>query len=1017
MIFAGDLVDDPDQPDAYLTFLEDFFLPVTIATGISESKVFFVPGNHDVSRKSVSHFEAENHGLWSSANDQEWINRIYENQRSSAFVIDRQQCFFSTLEALDIARNHSNNRFVSRTDHEADEITLVGLNTAIFSMAGSYGDEQRKLSFPDVALNSAFESSPSNNTTIVVHHHPLDWMTEEAAREMRTTLQHKAHVHIFGHLHEAEPKLERTPGGSLVSIQLPSLFSTRKHLNGYCIVSLARPDNHVRTTFRTYWDGRRRFDKATNITDEGVFFPTEAGEAFFLSSAQRLSYQKMRKWIVDFVRPHVTPTLEESHADKALSSIFVEPPLVRKVTPKTVNDETDLVESEEAVSLQKIAHSDSNYFIFVPPEFGRTSLARGLAATVLGVVADGALSDSDSRPRAPVIIDLNETKLYEANILRRIREWLPEASSLGHTSQSLVSQGFITLIFDNVSTTDEHAFEALANLYPGCQYIHLLKSPLNFGAPATLKIPHDDTIDRIEVRPLTRRLVRKLVENWQLDKSYDTNSVVEQIIARFRLLSIPLSPVNVAIFLTVAETIRGFTPINTASLIENYIDVVLEKYDLKSAFRSSFDYKNKVDYLSYIAKTMVARDEYRYEYESLYEASESYFKDRLLSQRAQEVIDYFVGAKIFETVGNNIQFRLNIFQAYFIAHAMILDGEFKNDILNKFTSFGYEIDIYCGLARDDGAVIDRIGNGYQEILNELFRQVPAIPRVGSLDSFVLPTDKSAICVLKRVTDLAFSSKLDQNKRDKLLDGERTKPSIGAVHQRLTRPDVRSVLVRWVLALRAYSSCLKNLELIDGAKKEQHLKPVLDGWAQGLVFAIFVLTTLFEDKEIELGKIKLRSDVDLEAAPAYVLRYYFLIVPTVISYYLRNDLGSEKLDLILRQEDSERPTSVEFIRACLFLDLRLDEYTTVVKRIVRKIHKNNFLLEALVLKVRDFYLRNTLSEVDDSAIRKLMVDLFQLISGEGSAEASSQKASNRIQSLRRKKIIREIRSSVLDSSGF
>jgi len=79
------------------------------------------------------------------------------------------------------------------------------------------------------------------------------------------------------------------------------------------------------------------------------------------------------------------------------------------------------------------------------------------------------------------------------------------------------------------------------------------------------------------LRTFSRLLVRRLVERWRLDQSLNTDVVVEQIVSRFRLLSIPITPVNITIFLTVVETVRGFTPINTSSLIEDLFNLS-EKY-------------------------------------------------------------------------------------------------------------------------------------------------------------------------------------------------------------------------------------------------------------------------------------------------------------------------------------------------------------------------------------------------------------------------------------------------------
>jgi len=1022
VIFAGDLVNNPDDPDAYLIFLEAFFLPVMQTTSIPDTNFFFIPGNHDVSRAAIARFETENDGILSKMLNQEAINRIYQNQRSANFIAERQYSFFQTLEALQTGKTFSENPFIISSQYDADKLAFLGLNTAIFSMGGTRGSEERRLAFPDFAINEALASIPTDYALVTVFHHPMEWLTEQAASEIKSSLVGRSNVLISGHLHRPEPKLERSPNGSLVSIQLPSLFSTRNYLNGYALLSISRNDQHVRVTYRTYFDGRRRFDKGLNIAADGTFFPTEEGEKYFLKNEENLSHQRFQRWLSESVIAHLAPTLEESTIDKPLSTIFVEPPLLLHLSSTEARRETDPTDLEQKINIETIASSRENYFVLVPPEYGQTSLARRTASIIIERSID-LPRNATTKPHVPIIIDVNDNPLYEANIIRRLKAWLPDTATLGHTSQSLMDRGFVTLIFENLDVVSKDSFEFLSTFrkkYPNSRYIYFIKSPLQFGAEGALKIPFDEGITRVEVRTFSRSLVRRLVEKWKLDQAFSTDVIVEQIISRFRLLAIPITPVNITIFLTVVETVRGFTPINTASLIENYIDVVLEKYDLHAAFRATFDYKNKVDYLAHVAKFMVRNDQFRLDYSDLYNISESYFRGKMLDQRPQEVVEYFIGAKIFENIGNLIQFRLNIFESYFIAQAMITESQFRQEIVSQFTKFGMEIDIYCGTQRGDSSVIEHVAMEYQKLSDAVFSEVKINPKLLDLDSFVLPADPTALGVLKRVTRYAFNPKVSKEAKESLIEQRDAELAYVAVQANMSRPEVRNIMVQWALALRTYSFCLKNLELLTGAEKEKHLKIILDGWGRGMALAIVALRVLVELGEMDFDGVTIKSDIEregLDKLSGHVARFLFLSIPTIISYYLRNDLGSDKLDLVLRREDRDRPSSVEFMRASLFLDLRLKEYPGIINKIIRRIGKNKFLIEAMVFKLRDFYLRSTLEPVDDMAVRKLVGDLFQQLPADDSVTGRRGAAARDMQSMTRKKIVKTIKDKLSDRDSL
>ena len=49
-------------------------------------------------------------------------------------------------------------------------------------------------------------------------------------------------------------------------------------------------------------------------------------------------------------------------------------------------------------------------------------------------------------------------------------------------------------------------------------------------------------------------------------------------------------------YLFVVENVRDFSPVNLASVIENLIDVLLEKHGAIIVLRGEFDYNNKVDF-------------------------------------------------------------------------------------------------------------------------------------------------------------------------------------------------------------------------------------------------------------------------------------------------------------------------------------------------------------------------------------------------------------------------------------
>ncbi len=86
--------------------------------------------------------------------------------------------------------------------------------------------------------------------------------------------------------------------------------------------------------------------------------------------------------------------------------------------------------------------------------------------------------------------------------------------------------------------------------------------------------------------------------------AYSVDAVVDEIHSRFLALGIPQTAAYVVIYLSVLQDIDGFNPINSSTVIEQFVESALQKYKPVYVFRSAFDYRNQIDYLGAIAERM-----------------------------------------------------------------------------------------------------------------------------------------------------------------------------------------------------------------------------------------------------------------------------------------------------------------------------------------------------------------------------------------------------------------------------
>ena len=104
-----------------------------------------------------------------------------------------------------------------------------------------------------------------------------------------------------------------------------------------------------------------------------------------------------------------------------------------------------------------------------------------------------------------------------------------------------------------------------------------------------------------EMRQFSRRGVFELAKKRQLLLKHSIDRLVDDTLLRFRSLGIPLNGAYCSIYFSVLEKATSYNPLNSSTVIENFVEVLLEKGSIEGLFRTDFDYKNQVHLLSHCA--------------------------------------------------------------------------------------------------------------------------------------------------------------------------------------------------------------------------------------------------------------------------------------------------------------------------------------------------------------------------------------------------------------------------------
>jgi hypothetical protein len=653
---------------------------------------------------------------------------------------------------------------------------------------------------------------------------------------------------------------------------------------------------------------------------------------------------------------------------------FVEPPIT-----KQQSQDDEAVNTGYRFTIEDILKSRNHTALYCPTEHGATS--------ILSLLAMKFHSDCLTLPRAvvPLLLDARRFRgNYEASMSASLRAALPESDQRQFKLGPLHENGRLVILVDDVDPSNNQHIAYLTSIrqhYPRARLIVAAKLDL-LNTDRLRPAIGIDKYDLLRVGTLPRTKVRSLVEKWKLPPAFQSDVVVDEIQSRFEALGIPQTAAYVSIYLSVVEQIEGYNPINSSTVIENFVEAALQKYKPQYIFRSSFDYRNQIDYLGFIAENMCRMNSFLVPYDILYEWTKEHFDRIGVEHDFSRLIQHFIENKVFADEGNHLFFRYNIFLAFFVAHRMQQSSEFLQWLLvdSRYINFTSELDIYFGLSRRDLLTIEFIGQQFKSLSAQWDETVKPFGWADRLEKLSIPAAKK--------TDMQeFTASIERQltgddspeARDKALGGDDHIPE--DVRPRKVRQAVAGTFPRWIMTLRAYTVALKNLENIPKEKKEEHLRNILEGWSKVILYACVGFKDIIEVRELQIGGTKIHIDLP-DKIDARTVRSIFLKIPVVISEILRRDLGSPKLSLQLRNDTLAESLSDSFLQTSLYADLKLPEYLGRLKALRTRSERqgSSIFQEILLEKMRMLFLRLGLEDAEQHSFLALAAEISAELNG-------------------------------------
>ncbi len=225
MIFiTGDIANEGAKSE-YKLFSENFILPLYDILGDS-TKIFMVPGNHDVDRSEAR--ATKRYGI------QNEIPEFFDTDEQG---LHERKVLFPRIENYVQSDIHEwvaegskwllskEGYFTYVHEIENQKIGILGINTAWLSE----GDNDRHHLTPGKAIiETGLKKLEACKFKIVLGHHPLDWYDEDVT-PIRSIFGKNGVIYLHGHLHKNSGNQEFGAGLKFLTIQSGASFRAREN--------------------------------------------------------------------------------------------------------------------------------------------------------------------------------------------------------------------------------------------------------------------------------------------------------------------------------------------------------------------------------------------------------------------------------------------------------------------------------------------------------------------------------------------------------------------------------------------------------------------------------------------------------------------------------------------------------------------------------------------------------------------------------------------------------------------
>lgn len=931
LVLSGDVVQAGHDSDSYNEFISKFDAELT-SLGIPKSHRICVPGNHDVSTKQIEFKKVDHEGVVSQNLGEDQFNDYAENP-SDVFKLKLEA--YSSFESNFTDHRALGESFTGSGWEVNNNVGIYCLNTAFFSSGGlkdgtpPTNKDKRRLAVNTRSLHS-WNASCKAPCKILVMHHPLDWLTDWAQREIRTLLNNDLALCLSSHAHDQSVFHSISNDRSLVEVSAPPLFTTKTDELGYSIISLSSMNEISDITYRQ-WTKHHSFVPGVNFSN------TEDGKVIIKAQTQRnTSTRRQERDNRDIVDDYLTKQLNDSLTTfSSQPRVWVEPLLSKR-------SELDRdSESEKRLTIADLIGNLRSTIIKAPPQFGLTCLAHHLVREAWRNTPASLWLYLDSRKLKP---SANNIKRVAIAMLELVGRELEDVKCV---------------IFDSWKIDEKNSYRLLKSVCTLFNDIPVIVMQ-TVDSGQILNSLADENIDRefdvLYLWALSRENVRSVVTSYNDERHVgDEDAVTSKVVADLNVLNIHRTPLNCLTVLKASEVDFDESPVNRTEMLRRVLFLLFNVDDIPK-YKTRPDMQDCEYVLGYFCEGMIRTDSYFFTRDHFIEILGAFCKERVMDLDVHIVFDILYENHILVPFQNSFCFKFTYWIYYFAAQRMHHDQGFAEFIYADmhYVRFPEVIEFYTGIDRRRDDALNVLTRDLKYI-NASVQDRYGIP--DKINPYKFIQWKPAPAMLEQmqneVRDGVSASKLPAAIKDRYADRryDRRSPYCQEVRDILTDGS----LVSMMLSLTAAARALRNSDYVAPDVKRTLLREILNGWKQLTKVLLILVPLLAEKGRVSFDGIGFFLADDFGDTPETRLRSILMNLPfNVVSWY-KDDLFSQKMGpLLMEKFVSEVDDIKKHELVLLLIEQRPRGWKESVQKYIGEIAKNSFYLHDVMSMLRQQY---------------------------------------------------------------